>query len=312
MKTLISFLTASLLLAANAHAQSSEARTSRQAAAPTSRPAVAPAPSWDHAGHIRLCEHRGDKHCAVLTIPPGVSKGITGVVSTKVVPGVTQSFIIAGRKNVYLCASGVSGIVNLRCQKIPPIAPTLGASAASFAAASLQNTITLLLAPRPTRPPTGRRTLGGCDGGAYDEETGESESGECDDTGGSGGGSGGPWADVPDPETTPEGTTTAEDMAAPWILEAINENEMAFYQSGRDFQIDRTQCNTLIARCREDCSDRATGRAAMCATLAGLIALGPGLAKAASVLVGGVCLYNVYDRSSTCKADCTFLACIPQ
>ncbi|MDB5935523.1 MAG: hypothetical protein JWQ01_2867 [Massilia sp.] len=311
MKKLLGFLTASLLLAANAHAQSSKAPTAGQAAAPP--------PAWDHAGHIRLCERRGDKRCAVLTIPPGVSKGITGVVSTKVVPGVAQSFIIAGRKDVYLCASGVSGIAKLRCQRLPPTAPTLGAPPPELAAANLQNTITRLLAPRPVRAATGVRSLGSCDGG-YDDETGEPQIGSCGDDdsgGGSGGGGagddgGGSWTDVPDPESDSTGQPTAEDIAGPWISEALAENEIAFGQSGSNFKIDPAQCNTLIARCREDCSDRTNSRQAMCGTLAGLIAIGPGLAKAAALLVGGACLYNVSERGIACKSDCTFLACIPQ
>jgi hypothetical protein len=309
MKKLLGFLTASLLLSANAHAQSSKA--------PAAGLAAAPPPAWDHAGHIRLCEHRGDKRCAVLTIPPGVSKGITGVVSTKVVPGAAQGFIIAGKKDVYLCASGVSGIARLRCQRLPPTAPTLGAPPPEWAAANLQNTITRLLAPRPVRAITGVRSLGGCDGG-YDEETGEPQIGGCgdDDSGGGGGGTGndggGSWTDVPEPESPPGEEPTAEEIAAPWISEALAENEIAFDQSGSNFKIDPAQCNTLISRCREDCSDRAYKRASMCGTLAGLITLGPGLAKAAALLVGGACLYNVYDHSETCKSDCTFLACIPQ
>ncbi len=307
MKKLLGLLTASLLLTANAYAQSSKTPTAGQVAAPP--------PAWDHAGHIRLCERRGDKRCAALTIPPGVSKGMTGVVSTNVVPGASQGFIIAGRKDIYLCASGISGVAKLRCQRLPSASATLGTPSPESTAVNLQNTITLLLAPRraPTAP--AGHTLG-CDGALYDEETGEPEIGGCDGDGGGGGeGSygGGFWTDVPDPEfDDPAGALTVSDIAGPWISEALRENEIAFYKSGHDFVIDQAQCNTLISRCREDCSDRATARVGMCGTLAGLIALGPGLAKAASVLVGGACLYNVYDRNSVCKFDCTVLACIPQ
>jgi hypothetical protein len=308
MKKLLAFLTASLLLAANTHAQTSRA--------PTTGEAAAPSPAWDHAGNIRLCERRGDKRCAVLTIPPGVSKGMTGVVSTKLIPGVAHGFIIAGRKDIYLCASGIRTTAELRCQRLASAGATLGAPSPELVAVNLQNTITLLLAPRHA-PTTPANHALGCDGTLYDEETGEPEPGGCgdDDGGGGGGGSGGgSWTDVPDPESNdPTGSGGASAIAGPWISEALRENEIAFYLSGRDFRIiDQAQCNVLISRCREDCGDRTYQRAGMCGTLAGLIALGPGLAKAVSVLVGGACIYNVYERSESCKSECMYLACIPQ
>jgi hypothetical protein len=50
-------------------------------------------------------------------------------------------FVILSRKNSYLCASGIGGIVELRCQRLPKD-PAGGAPSPELAAAQLQNTIT--------------------------------------------------------------------------------------------------------------------------------------------------------------------------
>lgn len=292
---------------------------------------------WDHNGHIRACEARGSRNCPVVAIPPGIkNEDILSIVRTRVVPGAKFEVAIMGRKNVYLCASGIGGYAKLLCQKMPVPDPSIAKASpssdvAAVAAAHLQNTISLLTSRSMATPvnrtsanavarPVNRTTnLVGAGGGGcgYDEDTVESI---CEGESGGGGGvnpdpypgSGGeepaPYSNIPDPGGSPPADPgnaggSAEDIAAPWISIAIADSERTFSEGGANFRPNPDECNIAVARCRDDCGDRTNSLYGMCITVAGLIAAP---SKIAGAVFAIACAETVYQRGARCKKECIF------
>jgi hypothetical protein len=277
-----------------------------------------PALQWDHHGHIRACAQRGTKNCPVVEIPPGIkSKDILSIVRTRVVPGAKFEVAIMGRKNVYLCASGIGSTAKLLCQKMPVPDPSIAVSSPSpdVAAAHLQNTISLLLNRGTTTTINRARLIAGGGGCGYDEETGEST---CDGGGGGGEGEGGgegdpaPYTNIPDPGSTSNASgnsaeAEAEAVAAPWISMAVADSEASFNGSGASFSVNRDECNVAVARCRDDCGDRTNAAYGMCGGFTAIIGVSGGtLSRIAAGIFGIACIYNVSNRGAQCKNECIF------
>jgi hypothetical protein len=304
MKTSVAVLLVCMFLTAPvAHAQSrkTDAAKPQGASAP-------PPPAWDHKGHIRLCADPGDKRCTILTIPSGITD-ILGVVSTKVVPDVQHSFVILSRKNSYLCASGIRGIVELRCQRLPKD-PAGGAQSPELAAAQLQNTITSLLATRIARPQEASFG-GGCGfGGDSDME------GFCEDTGGldvpggfeipgSGGGGGwdggagaGGYTDIGAADVQ----ATYQALADKFVTEDFNRGLAGFWGvwAANSAQMPM-KCETVISQCRDTCGNLQGLETAGCAALAGGATL---ISGPIGFGVGFYCVGKVTIVAEECKAGC--------
>lgn len=202
---------------------------------------------WDHKKHIRLCETADSKQCTVLSIPPGITE-ILGIVHTKSTPDVTHTFVIIGRKNSYLCASGIGGLLKLRCQRLPSDIP-LNELTPERAQAQLENTLTLLRANSAT---TARVVMGDGDGADCDIETGvcrgdAGSGGDYDNGGGSTAPSGG-YADIGAADTVVSYQAMADDFIANDFEGGMNE----FLATARTQP--PMKCSVVASQCRETCS----------------------------------------------------------